>query len=115
LPQAAFESWGWRVPFLVGIVVGFVGTVLSSYHIHKICGDRYAGEWAREPCHVRAAAGPQARSAVTTPASALRRVSSYIVTAIQIASVGLDAPQCDRICLIEDDASETLANDRKCL
>ena len=48
----------------------------------------------------------------------LRRVSPYIVTAEHIAFVGLDAPQCDGICLIEDDASETLANDlgvRKCL
>jgi hypothetical protein len=52
------------------------------------------------------------------PHRLLRRVSSYIVTAEHIAFVGLDAPQCDGICLIEDDASETLANDlgvRKCL
>jgi hypothetical protein len=38
-----------RPPFSPESVVDEFCTVLASYHIHKICGDRYAGEWAREP------------------------------------------------------------------
>ena len=31
LPQAAFESWGWRVPFLLGIVIAFVGFYIRHH------------------------------------------------------------------------------------
>ncbi len=42
-----------RPPFSPESVVDEFCTVLASYHIHKICGDRYAGEWAREPFRKR--------------------------------------------------------------
>jgi hypothetical protein len=35
-------------PFSPESVVDEFCTVLSSYHVTKICGDRYAGEWPRE-------------------------------------------------------------------
>jgi hypothetical protein len=37
-----------RPPFSPESVVDEFCTVLANYHIHKICGDRYAGEWPRE-------------------------------------------------------------------
>jgi hypothetical protein len=37
-----------RAPFSPESVVDEFCTVLSSYHVTKICGDRYAGEWPRE-------------------------------------------------------------------
>lgn len=38
-----------RPPFSPEAVVGdFCGT-LNAYHVHKVQGDRYAGEWCREP------------------------------------------------------------------
>jgi hypothetical protein len=45
-----------RPPFSPESVVDEFCTVLASYHIHKICGDRYAGEWAREPFRKRGVA-----------------------------------------------------------
>jgi hypothetical protein len=37
-----------RPPFSPESVVDEFVTVLLSYHCHKVCGDRYAGEWPRE-------------------------------------------------------------------
>jgi hypothetical protein len=37
-----------RPPFSPESVVDEFCTVLASYHVHNICGDRYAGEWPRE-------------------------------------------------------------------
>jgi hypothetical protein len=37
-----------RPPFSPESVVDEFCAVLSSYHVNKICGDRYAGEWPRE-------------------------------------------------------------------
>src|SRR5438874_1894044 len=31
LPHAAFESWGWRVPFLLGVVIAFVGFYIRHH------------------------------------------------------------------------------------
>jgi len=31
LPQAAFEDWGWRIPFLLGIVIAFVGFYIRRH------------------------------------------------------------------------------------
>ncbi len=42
-----------RPPFSPEFVVDEFCTVLASYHVHNICGDRYAGEWAREPFRKR--------------------------------------------------------------
>jgi hypothetical protein len=42
-----------RPPFSPESVVDEFVTVLLSYHCHKVCGDRYAGEWAREPFRIR--------------------------------------------------------------
>jgi hypothetical protein len=46
-----------RPPFSPESVVDEYCAVLTSYRVHKICGDRYAGEWAREPFRKRNVAG----------------------------------------------------------
>lgn len=38
-----------KPPFSPSDVVNEFSGLLQTYRIHKICGDRYAGEWAREP------------------------------------------------------------------
>ncbi|MCH9753516.1 MAG: MFS transporter [Alphaproteobacteria bacterium] len=30
MPQADFESWGWRIPFLIGLVVGLIGIYVRT-------------------------------------------------------------------------------------
>jgi len=45
-----------RPPFSPESVVDEFCMALASYRIHKICGDRYAGEWAREPFKKRGVA-----------------------------------------------------------
>lgn len=39
----SFESWGWRVPFILGIVIGFIG-----FYIRSHCGESPVYEEARE-------------------------------------------------------------------
>jgi MHS family proline/betaine transporter-like MFS transporter len=47
LPPEDFESWGWRLPFLFGIVIGIVGI-----YIRKSCGESPAYEEARREGHI---------------------------------------------------------------
>ncbi|MDX2074282.1 MAG: MFS transporter [Alphaproteobacteria bacterium] len=41
--EDAFEAWGWRVPFLAGIIIGLVG-----FYIRHHCGESPAYEKAKE-------------------------------------------------------------------
>lgn len=49
LPVEDFESWGWRVPFLIGIVVGLVGLYIRTH-----CTESPAYEEARDAGHISA-------------------------------------------------------------
>lgn len=40
--EAAFEAWGWRLPFLLGIVIGFVG-----FYIRRHCSESPTYEHAK--------------------------------------------------------------------
>lgn len=31
LPKEEFEDWGWRIPFLIGLFIGFIGIYIRSY------------------------------------------------------------------------------------
>lgn len=42
MPKEAFEEWGWRIPFLLGIVIGFVG-----FYIRSRCGESPVYEEAK--------------------------------------------------------------------
>lgn len=51
LPQAALEDWGWRVPFLLGIVIAFVGFYIRKHteespHYEKAKGE---GRLSKQP------------------------------------------------------------------
>ena len=43
----------WRAPFSPEAVVGECADVLKKYGISKVVGDRYGGEWVREPFYRR--------------------------------------------------------------
>lgn len=43
LPVEAFENWGWRIPFLLGIAIGLIG-----FYIRRHCGESPAYEEARD-------------------------------------------------------------------
>lgn len=47
MPPEAFESWGWRVPFLLGIGVGLVG-----FYIRHACEESPAYEEAKQGGHL---------------------------------------------------------------
>ncbi|MFO1243131.1 MAG: MFS transporter [Rickettsiales bacterium] len=43
MPKELFENWGWRIPFVLGIVIGFVG-----FYIRSKCGESPAYEEAKQ-------------------------------------------------------------------
>lgn len=47
LPEEDFLSWGWRVPFILGIVIGFVG-----FYIRSHCDESPSFEEAKEEGHL---------------------------------------------------------------
>jgi MFS transporter, MHS family, proline/betaine transporter len=47
LGQEAFEAWGWRIPFLIGIAIGFIG-----FYIRTHCSESPTYERAREEGHI---------------------------------------------------------------
>lgn len=47
MPKEDFEAWGWRIPFLLGIVIGFVG-----FYIRSKCGESPVYEEARAAGHL---------------------------------------------------------------
>lgn len=47
LPPEDFESWGWRIPFLIGIAIGLVGLYIRSH-----CDESPAYQKAREEGHL---------------------------------------------------------------
>ena len=40
MPAAALESWGWRIPFLLGLVVGIAGYLLRRHLVEITPGER---------------------------------------------------------------------------
>src|SRR5690606_27244689 len=42
MSEAAFESWGWRLPFLLGVVIGIVG-----FYIRNCCAESPAFQHAK--------------------------------------------------------------------
>lgn len=47
LGQDAFEAWGWRIPFLTGVIIGLVG-----FYIRNKCSESPAYEAAKEGGHL---------------------------------------------------------------
>jgi MHS family proline/betaine transporter-like MFS transporter len=36
MSDAAFDAWGWRIPFLLGLVVGIAGYLLRRHVLEKV-------------------------------------------------------------------------------
>src|SRR5262249_49456309 len=40
MPTAALESWGWRIPFLLGLIIGIVGYFLRRHMLETVPVER---------------------------------------------------------------------------
>ena len=71
LTPAELESWGWRIPFLLGVAIAPVGLYIRrQLHETLVPGPQPAGA----PADAQASARPAARAATRSPASPLATV-----------------------------------------
>jgi MHS family proline/betaine transporter-like MFS transporter len=107
LPPEAFEAWGWRVPFLLGMGVGLAGLYvrLGLPETPAFVKTREAGEIAHEPCveairhfprQIATLVGVQCAPAITAyvligymPTYLSRVVGLPLSAALTIMTVGL--------------------------
>lgn len=71
LPIEDFERWGWRIPFLFGIIIGFIGL-----YIRRSCDESPAYEAAKSGGHL--SARPLRDALMHHPAEMLKAFGAYI-------------------------------------
>lgn len=71
LPEAEFLSWGWRMPFLFGIMIGLIGL-----YIRRSCTESPAYEEAKEGGHL--SASPLREALTHYPKPMLIAFASYL-------------------------------------
>ncbi len=82
LPEADFLAWGWRVPFLIGIVIGFVGLF-----IRRSCEESPAYLEAKEEGHL--SARPVRDAIMGYPITMLQAFAVYITVTLPFYLVAI--------------------------
>lgn len=71
LSPEAFKSWGWRVPFLLGVIIGLIGL-----YIRSSCDESPAYEEAKRQGHL--SDKPVRQAIIQHPATIIKAFSLYI-------------------------------------